>query len=188
MADDVTSEITEILKDWNNGSEDARDRLLPFVYAEMKRQARMIMSRERSDHTLQPTALVHEAFIRIAEQAGIDWQDRRHFFGISSRVMRQILIDHARRHLSRKRGGNLIKFSLDDIQMPAEERAAAIIAVDEALERLANIDPQQAQIVEMRFFGGLTLDEIAKSFGVSQRTVSREWEIARLWLFREIQG
>ncbi|MBX3293605.1 MAG: sigma-70 family RNA polymerase sigma factor [Acidobacteria bacterium] len=187
MSEENTVEITEILKDWSAGSENAKDRLLPFVYAELKRQARMIMSRERSDHTLQPTALVHETFIRMAERSGIDWQDRHHFYAISSRLMRQILIDHARSHAARKRGGDQIKFSLDDIQISVDERAASLLALDEALKRLAELDERQASIVEMRFFGGMTLDEIAGTLKTSQRTVSREWETARLWLYRELQ-
>ena len=180
------SEITRILQDWNDGSEDAKERLLPFVYEELKRQARFFMSRERVNHTLQPTALVHEAFVRISEQSGVDWQNRRHFFGIASRLMRQILVDHARVHGAAKRGGNTIHFSIDDVQIPVEDRAASILALDEVLAKLAEFDSQQAKIVEMRFFGGMSNKEIAEHLEISERTVGREWQSARLWLYREL--
>lgn len=184
---DSTSEITQILHAWNSGDLDAKERLLPYVYDELKRQARVLMSRERRNHTLQPTALVHEAFVRISEQTGIDWKDRSHFYGIASRLMRQILVDHARAHAAGKRGANVIHFSVDDVQIPVEERAASILAIDEVLDRLAKLDEQQAKIVEMRFFGGMTNGEIAESLDISQRTVSRDWETARLWLYRELK-
>lgn len=183
---DSSSEITQILQQWNSGDTHAKERLLPFVYDELKRQARILMSRERANHTLQPTALVHEAFLRISQQTGIEWQNRSHFYGIASRLMRQILVDHARAHAAGKRGGDVIHFSIDDVQIPVEERAASILAIDEVLDRLAKLDEQQAKIVEMRFFGGMTNDEIAESLGISQRTVSRDWETARLWLYREL--
>jgi len=181
-----SSEITQILQDWNDGNEDAKERLLPFVYDELKRQARYYMSRERRDHTLQPTALVHEAFLRIAQQSGIDWQNRSHFYGVASRLMRQILVDHARVHAAAKRGSNPIHFSLDDVQIPVEQRAESILALNDALDRLAGLDEQQAKVVEMRFFGGLNNGEIASALDVSERTVGREWQSARLWLFREL--
>lgn len=186
VMNDASSEITQILHEWNSGDHGAKERLLPFVYDELKRQARVLMSRERRDHTLQPTALVHEAFLRISQQSGIDWKNRGHFYGIASRLMRQILVDHARAHAAGKRGGDVIHFSIEDVQIPVEERAASILAIDEVLDRLAKLDEQQATIVEMRFFGGMTNDEIAESLGVSQRTVSRDWETARLWLYREL--
>ncbi len=186
MNEQKASEITQILQDWNDGREDAKERLLPFVYDELKRQARILMSRERADHTLQPTALVHEAFLRLSEQTGIDWKDRSHFYGIASRLMRQILVDHARLHATTKRGNHPIHFSLDDVQIPVEERAASILFLDEALGRLEKFDEMQARIVEMRFFGGMNNHEIAESLSVSERTVGREWETARLWLYREL--
>ena len=186
MSELQASEITQILRDWNDGSEDAKERLLPFVYDELKRQARILMSRERADHTLQPTALVHEAFLRLSEQTGIDWQNRKHFYGIASRLMRQILVDHARQHATTKRGNHPIHFSLDDVQIPVEERAGSILFLDEALQRLEKFDETQARIVEMRFFGGMNNQEIADSLSVSERTIGREWETARLWLYREL--
>lgn len=188
MQDRDQSEITQILKDWNNGDIAAKERLLPIVYDELKRQARSLMSSERSNHTLQPTALVHEAFLRISHQSGIDWQNRNHFYGIASRLMRQILVDHARRHAASKRGNRPIHLSLDDVNLPVESRAESILALHESLERLENLDLQQAQIVEMRFFGGLTNSEIAESLGVSERTVVRSWQVAKLWLLRELSN
>lgn len=186
MSEQKASEITQILQDWNDGNENAKERLMPFVYDELKRQARILMSRERSNHTLQPTALVHEAFMRLAETSGIDWQNRSHFYGIASRLMRQILVDHARVHAAEKRGNNPIHFSLDDLQIPVEERADSILILNEILDRLAEFDEQQAKIVEMRFFGGMNNREIADGLEISERTVGREWQSAKLWLFREL--
>ena len=186
MSEEQPSEITRILQDWNDGDENAKERLLPFVYDELRRQARYLMSMERANHTLQPTALVHEAFLKLSEQSGAEWKNRSHFYGIASRMMRQILVDHARHHASDKRGNNPIHFSLDDIQIPIEERADSILILHEVLERLAEFDEQQAKIVEMRFFGGMTNLEIAESLDISERTVGREWQSARLWLYREL--
>ncbi len=182
------SEITQVLHEWNSGDLDARERLLPFIYDEMRRQARILMSSERSDHTLQPTALVHEAFLRLSEQTRIEWRDRRHFFAFASRTMRQVLVDHARRLATAKRGNRPIHFSIDDVSIPAEERAYSVIMLSEALERLEQLDPQQAEIVEMRFFGGLTNKETAEAIDISERSVSRGWEAARLWLYRELNN
>ncbi len=186
MSQAAAEEITQILRDWNGGDGDARERLMPFVYDELKRQAKYLMSSERKDHTLQPTALVHEAFLRISQQSGIDWQDRSHFYRIASRSMRQILVDHARVHAAAKRGSTPIHFSLDDVDIPVAERAHSIILLNDALETLEKVDEQQARVVEMRFFGGMSLAEIAGALGISERTVSREWEAARLWLYMEL--
>ena len=180
------NEITQILKSWNDGDLDAKERLLPYVYDELKRQARRLMSHERVNHTLQPTALVHEAFIKLSKQTGVEWQNRSHFYGISARLMRQILVDHARVHSADKRGSNAIHFSVEDLDIPVEQRADSILIVDEVLTRLAEIDAQQAQIVEMRFFGGMSNLEIAEAMNISERTVGREWQSARLWLYREL--
>jgi RNA polymerase sigma factor (TIGR02999 family) len=186
MGEPQAAEITQILQDWNGGNADAKERLLPFVYDELRRQARFLMSSERSNHTLQPTALVHEAFMRISEQSGIDWQNRGHFYGIASRLMRQILVDHARTHGAAKRGSNTIHFSIDDVQISVEERAHSILCLDEVLERLEKFDEQQAKVVEMRFFGGMSTSEIAETLDISERTVIRDWQTARLWLYREL--
>lgn len=186
MSEKSSSDITQILQDWNDGDEDAKERLIPYVYDELKRQARYLMSSERSNHTLQPTALVHEAFLRLSEQTGIDWQNRSHFYGIASRLMRQILVDHARLYAAEKRGNHPIHFSIDDVQIPVEERAGSILVLDEVLKRLEKFDETQARIVEMRFFGGMNNQEIAESLSISERTVGREWQAARLWLYREL--
>ena len=188
MNKNPNSEITRILQDWNSGNEEAKELLIPFVYEELKKQARILMSRERPNHTLQATALVHEAFMKLSEQSGVDWQNRSHFFGIASRLMRQILIDHARMYMTEKRGNKPVYFSLDDVQIPIEERADSILALDEILEKLEKFDEKQAKIVEMRFFGGMNNTEIAESLGISERTVGREWQAARLWLAREMNG
>lgn len=181
-----TPEITQILQDWNNGEPDAKDRLIPFVYEELKRQARMIMAKERSNHTLQPTALINEAFLRLIKQSGVNWKNRSHFFGVASHLMRQILVDHARRRASDKRGNNPIHFSLDDVNVSAEEQSYSIIALDEVLEKFAELNDQQAQIVEMKFFGGLTNKEVAEALEISERTVVNKWKIAKIWLYREL--
>jgi len=185
MSKPVSSEITQILQDWHGGDEKAVERLMPFVYQELKYQARFLMARERSDHTLQPTALVHEAFIRISRSAGIEWENRKHFYGIASHLMRQILVEHARRRTTAKRGENPFHLSLDDVDIPFEDRMSSIIVMDSILKNLAELDERQAQIVEMKFFGGLSNDEIADALDVSRRTVVREWGAARLWLLRE---
>jgi len=180
------SELTQVLRAWNDGDGDAKEQLMALAYDELKRQARVLMSRERGDHTLQPTALVHEAFLRLEKQSGIDWKNREHFYGIASRLMRQILIDHARKHATAKRGKKPITFSVDDLNIPLEERADSLVALDEALRRLEQMDERQSRIVEMRFFGGMSNAEVADALDISERTVNREWDAARLWLFREL--
>lgn len=182
------TQITSLLQDWNSGDEAAMERLIPFVYDELRKQARILMSRERPNHTLQVTALVHEAFLKLSKQSGIDWQNRSHFFGIASRLMRQILIDHARLYATEKRGNKPVQLSLDDVQIPVEERADSILYLNEVLERLEKFDETQAKVVEMRFFGGMNNSEIAEALEISERTVAREWQAARLWLAREMKG
>ena len=188
MRKDETSEITQILHEWNSGDANAKERLLQLVYDELKRQARFLMSKERSNHTLQPTALVHEVFLKMGDGTGISWENRGHFFGVTSKLMRQILVDHARGHASDKRGNNPIHVSTDNIDIPIADRANSILAISEALDRLAAIDERQATIVEMRFFGGLSIIEIAETLDISERTVGREWQTARLWLYREFRS
>lgn len=183
-----SSEITQALGDWNDGDEDAKERLVPLVYDELKRQASFLMAQERSEHTLQPTALVHEAFLRITEETGIEWRDRYHFYGIASHVMRQILVQHARKHATAKRGGNQIHLSIDDVQIPIEKRSGSIIALHEALEKLKEQDERHAKIVEMRFFGGFENEEIAQALEISVRTVIRAWNTSRVWLYRELDS
>ena len=186
MSERQTGEITQILQDWNDGDAEAGERLLPIVYRELKQRARFLMSKERSDHTLQPTALVHEAFLKLTSLTEIKWNDRSHFYRFVSQLMRQILVDHARLYATDKRGNAPINFSINDLQIPAAERAEAILYLDEALERLAQFDEKQSKIVELRYFGGMKNSEIAEALGISVRTVIREWESARLWLYREL--
>ena len=188
MNDHVSPEITQILREVSDGDEAAKDRLLEAVYNELKRQARFLMSRERSDHTLQPTALVNEAFLKLGDTGGIKWRDRGHFFGIVSRLMRQILVDHARNHNAKKRGGRPHKISLGDIELPIDDRVELILVVNDLLDRLAEIDRTQSQVVEMRFFAGMTNADIAKALDKSERTIGREWLAAKLWLLRELNS
>lgn len=186
MSESSQSDVTQILRDWSSGDQDAPQRLMPFVYDELRRQARGYLSRERGSHTLQPTALVHEAFLKLVDQTRVDWQNRAHFYGIAANMMRRVLIDHARGLATGKRGGGAVRLSVDDVDLPIEERAASFLALDEALENLAKFDERKAKVVEMRFFGGLTDDEIAQALDVTDRTVQRDWRSARLWLLREL--
>ncbi|HLM60283.1 MAG TPA: sigma-70 family RNA polymerase sigma factor [Pyrinomonadaceae bacterium] len=186
MQDELQHEVTQILNDWSGGDDNAPARLMPFVYDELRRQARNYLAKERGSHTLQPTALVHEAYLRLVNQTRINWQNRAHFYGIAANMMRRILVDHARAHATEKRGGAAVRLSIEDVQIPLEQRAADFVALDEALTELAKFDERKARIVEMRFFGGLTDEEIAEVLGVTTRTVWRDWKTARLWLFREL--
>ncbi len=186
MSDELQHEVTQILHEWSDGDADAPARLMPLVYDELRRQAKRYLENERGEHTLQPTALVHEAYLRLVDQTHVSWQNRAHFYGMAANMMRRVLVDHARGHTSGKRGGSVVRLSIDDVQIPIEERAHSLIALDEALEKFAGFDERKARIVEMRFFGGLKDEEIAEVLEVSTRTVSREWKTARLWLFREL--
>jgi RNA polymerase sigma-70 factor, ECF subfamily len=186
MSESTAHEVTEILRDWCGGDRDAAERLFPLVYDELKRQARFFLSRERKDHTLQPTALVHEAYLRLIDQTVLKAENRTHFFGIASRLMRQILVDHARRKNAEKRGGAAQRLSLNDIDVAPEEAAGDILVLHEALDRLESLDQRKAKVVEMRFFGGMNEDEIAEVLGISEKTVRRDWQFAKLWLYREL--
>ncbi len=188
MENSTPIEISQLLEDWNNGDEDAVERLFPYVYNELRSQAQFLMAGERYDHTLQPTALVHEAFIKVAKQSRVEWKNRTHFYRIVSRLMRQILVDHARRRNCPRRGNGPIRISIDDVQIPVEERIHSILAIDDLLEKLATEDERQSQIIEMRFFGGLSSEEIGEVLGVTKRTVGREWKLAKIWLLREVNG
>ncbi len=178
--------VTQLLAEWSGGNEAARDELLPLVYDELRRLARDYLRRERPDHTLQPTALVHEAYLRLAGQGAVNWQGRAHFFGIAARLMRQILINHAEGRQAAKRGGAAQQLSLGAADRLAGESAVDLVALDEALKTLETLDPQQSRIVELRFFGGLTVEEIAEVLRVSPATIKREWSSARAWLRREL--
>ncbi len=186
MSNDMQQDVTLILQEWSSGDGNAPARLMPFVYDELRRLARAFLSKERGEHTLQPTALVHEAYLRLVDQTRVNWQNRAHFYGIAASMMRRVLIDHARAHATGKRGGAVIRLSIDDVQIPIEQRAAGLLALDEVLERLTEMDERKGRIVEMRFFGGLSDEEIAEALGVSVRTVLRDWKTARLWLYREL--
>lgn len=183
---ELQHEVTQILHDWSGGDANAPERLMPFVYDELRRLARGFLFRERGSHTLQPTALVNEAYLRLVDQTSVNWQNRAHFYGIASSMMRRVLIDHARAHATEKRGGAAVHLSLNDLQIPLEQRAADFVALDEALERLTQFDERKCRVVEMRFFGGLKDEEIAEVLGVTTRTVLRDWKKARLWLYREL--
>ena len=179
-------EISLLLVRWRDGDAGALDALMPLVYGELRQLARAYLRRERSDHTLQATALVHELFIRFAAEPRAALNDRAHFFGVAAHVMRQILVAHARRRGAGKRGGDAARVPLDDVADP-RDGAADLLAIDEALARLAALDPLQARIVELRFFGGYTIEETAALVKRSHATVSREWELARMWLHRELR-
>jgi RNA polymerase sigma factor (TIGR02999 family) len=161
---------------------------MPVVYGELRRLARHYVRRERPDHTLQATALVHEAYMRLVDQRGVTWQNRAHFFGVAAQLMRRILVDYARRHRAAKRGGSFVQVSLNDALALPEEQGEDVLALDDALERLAAIDPRQARVVELRLFSGLTVEEAAEVLDVSAATVKREWTMAKAWLSREIQS
>jgi RNA polymerase sigma factor (TIGR02999 family) len=180
-------DVTDLLLAWSAGDTSAGERLLGIVYDELHHQASRAMRREPADATLQTTALVHEAYLRLVDQRRVVWRNRAHFFGVSAQLMRRILVDHARARLADKRGGGTAHVTLDDAtSAPAAEDAIEILALHEALQRLATMDPDQARIVELRYFGGLTIDETAEATGVSPTTVKAEWAIARAWLRREI--
>jgi RNA polymerase sigma factor (TIGR02999 family) len=186
MGGERQHEVTQILQDWSSGDQEAAARLMPLVYDELRRQARLFLSKERGSHTLQPTALVNEAYLRLIDQTRVNWQNRAHFYGIAASMMRRVLIDHARAHATEKRGGATVHLSLDDVQVPVEQRAASLVALDEALDKLAEFDERKCKVVEMRFFAGLQDEEIAQVLGVTTRTVLRDWKKARLLLYREL--
>jgi len=167
---------------------EALDKLMPAVYDELRRQAARYLRREQAGHTLQTTALIHEAYMRLVDQRNVQWQNRAQFFGIAAQMMRRILVDHARTKKRVKRGGSDIKVSLADATMPVEERDLDVIALDEALTRLAEIDEQQSRVVELRFFSGLTVEETAEVMGISPATVKRDWSMAKAWLHRELSA
>jgi RNA polymerase sigma factor (TIGR02999 family) len=179
-------EITRLLIAWNQGDQRARDELTQLIYDELRRLARGLLRRERPGHTLQPTALVHEAFLRLIDQSQVNWQNRAHFFGAAARLMRQILINHAEARQAAKRGGEAVRVSLNDVDHSTPGQEIDLIALNEALQHLERLDPRQGRIVEMRYFSGLTVEEIAEVVGVSSATVKREWIAARAWLRREL--
>lgn len=179
-------EVTQLLADWGSGDRSALDKLFPLVHAELRRIARRQMSQERAGHTLQATALVNEAYLKLAGQEGFEWHNRAHFYAVCAQVMRHILIDHARGHVRDKRGGGAIQVSLNEVAVMAAEQAEDYVALDEALRALEALDAQKGRIVELRYFGGLNIEETAEVLKISPRTVRREWQRARAWLYRMI--
>lgn len=182
-----SNQVTKLLHDWSKGNKAALDQLMPVVYGELRRLANSYLRGERSDHTLQATALIHEAYIRLIDQQTPQWESRAHFFGVAARLMRQILVDHARSRAAARRGGDQQRISLDDALLFSEDQAAELVAFDEALSRLAALDERKSRIIEMRSFGGLSVEETAEALGVSIPTIKRDFRLAKAWLRRELQ-
>lgn len=180
--------ITELLASYGRGDKESLDQLIPIVYDELRRQAARYLRREQAGHTLQTTALIHEAYVRLVDQRNMQWQNRAHFFGIAAQMMRRILVDHARSKKRAKRGGSDIRVSLGDAEVAAKDQELDVVALDRALERLARIDEQQSRVVELRFFSGLSVEETAEVMGISKSTVKRDWSMAKAWLHRELSG
>ena len=181
-----TQEITQLLVNWGEGDETALNKLVPIVYQELRRLAQHYSRRERPDHTLQVTALIHETYLRLIDQTQVDWKNRTHFFGVAAQMMRRILVDYARKHRASKRGKGDRALSLDEAIHVGDSRGSDLVNLDEALRRLEKIDPKQSKLVELRFFGGLSIEEIAQALGCSPATVKREWHLARIWLYNQI--
>jgi RNA polymerase sigma-70 factor (ECF subfamily) len=181
-----SAEVTRLLRAWGQGDEQALEKLTPVVYDELRRMARHYMHRERDGHTLQTTALVNEAYLRLVDAAGVNWQDRVHFFAVSAQIMRRILVDAARARGSRKRGGATPRVNLDEIPDLGSGRATELVALDDALNALADFDPRKAKVIELRFFGGLSVEETAEVLKISPQSVMRDWKLAKAWLGREM--
>ena len=180
--------ITQLLAEWSEGNQSALDELYPLVYDELHRLARRYMSRERKGHTLQTTALINEAYVRLVDQRNVHWANRSHFFAISAQIMRRILIDHARRHAYAKRGGGAQQVSLEEAATITPAQSLELIRLDEALKSLSERDPRRGKVVELRYFGGLNNEEIAGVLNVSENTVTRDWNMARAWLYQQLTG
>ena len=180
------NEITEQLIAWSKGDEAALEQLIPAVYQELRRMADHYLRGEDSGHSLQPTALVHEAYLRLIDQTKVEWQNRAHFFGVAAQMMRRILIDHAKAKHRLKRGGTAVKVMLDENLNFTQERASELLALDDALQSLARMDERKSRIVELRYFGGLTVEDTAQVLGISDKTVMRDWNLAKAWLYREL--
>jgi RNA polymerase sigma factor (TIGR02999 family) len=183
-----SASVTQLLLEWTGGDRAALDRLMPLVYGELRRLAAGYLGRERRDHTLQPTALVHEAFLRLVDQQRIEWQGRAHFLALAATLMRQLLIDHARKHRAAKRGSGGPRLTLLEGDLAAEPRDVDLLDLDRALSALAALDSRQARVVELRYFGGMTIEETAEVLEVSPATVKLDWSLARAWLLRELLG
>ncbi len=182
------ADVTQVLRNWSEGDENASAKLMPLVYEELRRLAREYLRRERADHTLQATALVHEAYLRMVDEKSVTWQNRAHFYGIAARLMRRILVDYARAHNAAKRGGLQQKFALDEARDLPAPGPTDLVALDGALESFAKTYPRKSEVVELKFFGGLEANEIAEVLKVSEKTVLRDWSFAKLWLCRELSA
>jgi len=181
-------DVTQLLLAWSNGDEAARDQLVPLVYEELHRLAHQYMNRERPGHTLQTSALVNEAFVRLVDQRNVHWQNRAHFFGIAAQMMRRVLVDYARNRQAEKRGGNAVLITLNEELIVSDEQNDEVVALDEALNRLAKFDERKCKIVDLRFFAGLSIEETADVLGISPGTIMREWSLAKAWLRKEIKN
>jgi len=182
----LPNEVTQLLINWSKGDKAALNDLVPLVQVELRRMAKRYMRREDPGHTLQTSALINEAYIRLIDQKDVEWQNRAHFFAVAAQVMRHILVDHARSHAYAKRGGGAHKISLDEAVVSTEQKAAELVALDDALKNLADLDPRKSQVIELRFFGGLSIEETAEVMKISSPTVQREWRSAKAWLRREM--
>ncbi len=181
-----TTDTTELLVKWGKGDQQALQELMPRVYDELRRLAAHLLRRERAGHTLQPTALVHEAYLRLVDQTRVDWQNRAHFLGVAAQMLRRVLVDHARAKQRRKRSSGTVVLSFEESLVSGPEQNLDVVALDEALSELARIDPQQSRIVELRFFAGVSIEETAASLAISPATVKRDWAVARAWLYRRL--
>jgi RNA polymerase sigma factor (TIGR02999 family) len=186
MVADTPNDLTQLLHAWRQGNQVARNQLMSLVYDELRRLAGNYLRRERVGHSLQPTALVHEAYLQLIDQSQVSWESRAHFFGATARLMRRILVDHARAHNAEKRGGGEERLELNEAIGVPEQKDINLLALDDALSELARLDPQQSQIVELRYFGGLSIEETATVLNISPATVKREWSLAKVWLYRQI--
>jgi RNA polymerase sigma factor (TIGR02999 family) len=186
MSEGAPADVTRLLLAWSDGDEAALEQLIPLVHAELRRLAARYMAREHRGHTLQTSALINEAYLRLVDTRGVRWQNRAHFFAVSAQMMRRILVDFARARGNRKRGGGVERVSLDEAIVAAPERSRDLLELNEALERLAALSPRQSRVVELRYFGGLTEEEMAEVLSVSSRTVRHDWGLARAWLYREL--
>lgn len=188
MPSSSSQPVTELLARWSGGDLSARDALVPLVYDELRRIARRCLAGQRPGHTLQPTALVHEAYLRLARRDSQDWQGRVHFFAMAAQMMRQILVDHARRQAAAKRGRNAVTLDVEEVPAVSKQPSLDLLALDDAMKELASLDSRQCQIVELRFFGGLSIEETARVLKISPATTKREWTTARLWLHQNMSG
>jgi RNA polymerase sigma-70 factor, ECF subfamily len=186
LADSSSHEITQLLQAWCHGSSEALDRVLPLVYDELHRAARRQMARENAEHTLQATALINEVYLRLVNFPDVNWQNRAHFFAVCSKLMRRILTDMARSRLAQKRGGGAAEVMFDEARFGSDDPSSDVLALDEAMDRLAAFDPRKSRVVELRFFGGLSVEETAEVLNISQETVLRDWRMAKVWLLREL--